>query len=77
MKRLDRRATMRVFLYGLISASAPMSGAVAAITLDRKVTNVPESLVQKAEAVVVYSARRRRWVSRWNPVRRGSGWRWV
>jgi hypothetical protein len=85
MELIDRRGFACGILFGTAIAAAglPMnSEAVSAMPLDDRVPGTLDEWIEKAQAVVIRPAPRRRprrrvWRCWWNRGRRVCGWRWV
>ena len=79
MKTIDRRRLIGAILCGASAGLVLAPGSLAAMPIDAGLAKGLDGYVERAQAVVVRSARprRRRWVCWWRRGRRVCGWRWV
>ena len=85
MELIDRRGFARGILFGTAVAAAGLAlspGGATAMPLDDRIPGALDDWIEKAQAVVVRPAPRRRprrrvWRCWWNRGRRVCGWRWA
>ena len=79
MKTIDRRRLIGAILCGASAGLVLTPGTLEAMPIDAGVPDGLDGFIEKAQAVVVTSPRRRRrrWVCWWRRGRRVCGWRWV